>query len=319
MRRREFIAAAATLSLSQVAEAQPRPSERKIGFLHPRTVSPKSPTIMVLGPVWERLGYREPASLALRSAEGDDARLPGLAAELVALGAGVLIAVGPAAVRAATKTALPVVAIDLETDPVRSGLASSFGQPGGKVTGLFVDQPALAGKMIDLLKEAAPAVARVAIVSSPSTTGDQINGALAAARTRSMDAVVIRGGGESYDAAFNGLTRDVKTGIVQLGTPGFIVDARDFAVAAQKHGLPHIAFLKAYAREGILMTYGPRQETYFPRAAVLADRILQGEKAGELPIEGPSEFELTLNLNTARAIGVDFSPALLARADEVIE
>jgi putative ABC transport system substrate-binding protein len=257
--------------------------------------------------------------VALRSAEGDDAQLPVLAAELVALGAGVLIAVGPAAVRAAAQTAVPVVAIDLETDPVRTGLAASFGQPGGNVTGLFVDQPALAGKMIDLLKEAAPAIARVAIVSSPSTTPDQIDGALAAARARSIDAVVIGGGPESYDAAFGGLSRDVRTGIVQLGTPGFTVDAKKFAMAAQTHRVPHIAFLKAYAKDGILMTYGPRQETYFPRAIALADRILRGEKAAELPIEGPSEFELALNLHTARAIGVDFPPALLARADEVIE
>jgi putative ABC transport system substrate-binding protein len=290
-----------------------------IGFLHPRTVSPNSPTIMVLGPAWERLGYREPVSLALRSAEGDDGRLPPLAAELVALGAGVLIAVGPAAVRSAAHTAVPVVAIDLETDPVRTGLASSFGQPGGNVTGLFVDQPALAGKMIDLLKEAAPAIARVAIMSSPSTTPDQIDGAFAAARARSMDAVVIKGGRGSYDEAFNGLSRDVRTGIVQLGTPGFIVDAKSFSLAAQKHGLPHIAFLKTYARDGILMTYGPRQETYSACAVALADRILRGEKAAELPIEGPTEFELALNLKTARAIGVDFPHALLARADEVIE
>ena len=114
--------------------------------------------------MWQSLGYSEPESVLLRSADSDPSRLPTLARELVELGAGVLIAVGPAAVRAASSIGAPVVAIDLETDPIRAGLIASFSRPGGNVTGLCLDQPSLAGKWLDLLKEAAPKVKRVALV-----------------------------------------------------------------------------------------------------------------------------------------------------------
>jgi putative ABC transport system substrate-binding protein len=116
----------------------------KIGYLHPKAIDPPSPSLTTLRPVWERLGYVEGETVLLRAADGDPKRLPVLVKELVSLGARVLIAVGPAAVNAAGAAGtVPVVAMDLETDPVRSGLAASFGRPGGKVTGLFMDQPSL--------------------------------------------------------------------------------------------------------------------------------------------------------------------------------
>jgi putative ABC transport system substrate-binding protein len=312
---------AAGLLAARRVSAQAGAPTGKIGYLHPRTAAHNSPTVVALRPAWEKLGYREPGSVLLRSGEGDPARLPGLAAELVSLGAGVLIAVGPAAVKAATQAvSIPVVAIDQESDPIRSGLISSFGRPGGNVTGLFVDQPALAGKMTDLLKEAAPTIRRVAIVATADTTPDQLDAALGAARARGLEAVTVTTSGpESYDAAFASLAGNLPTGIVQLGTPGFILDAASFASAAQKHGLPNIAFLKVYTRDGVLMTYGPSQERYFPRAVTLADRILKGERAADLPIDQPTEFELAINLKAARALRLDLPPTLLARADEVIE
>src|SRR5262245_33448681 len=121
-------------------------------------------------PIWRRLGYVEGKTLLLRSAEGDPRRLPELVTELIKLEVGVLVAVGPETVRAASQatTSTPIVAIDLETDPVRIGLAASFGRPGGNVTGLFVDQPSLAGKSLQLLREATPQIERVAFVWDPN-------------------------------------------------------------------------------------------------------------------------------------------------------
>ena len=321
MRRREFVLLGAGLIAAERVFAQAGAPTGKIGYLHPRTAAVDSPTVAALRPAWEKLGYREPGSILLRSGEGDPARLPVLVAELMRLGAGVLIAVGPAAVKAATQAgSIPVVAIDQESDPIRSGLIASFSRPGGNVTGLFVDQPALAGKMTDLLKEAAPAIGRVAIVATADTTPDQLDAALGAARARALDAVTVTNSGPaSYDAALGTLGGDLPTGIVQLGTPGFILDAASCASAAQKRRLPNIAFLKVYTRDGVLMTYGPSQERYFPRAVTLADRILRGEKAADLPIDQPIEFELAINLKAARALGLDLPPTLLARADEVIE
>lgn len=172
--------------------------------------------------------------------------------------------------------------------------------------------------MIDLLKQAAPNVRRIAVVRTASTTEDQLQATAEAARLHALGLVTVSVA-EGYDRAFGSPLGDVATGILQLGTPGFMIDAPDFAIAAQKHRLPTIAGLKAYISEGVLITYGPRTETYFPRAVIIADRILRGEKPGDIPIERPTEFELAVNLKTARALGIDISPSLLARADEVIE
>jgi putative ABC transport system substrate-binding protein len=300
------------------AQAPTRPG--KIGYLHPRTIALDSPTLRVLKAAWEALGYAEPGSVILRSAADNPARLPKLAGELVELGAGVLIAVGPAAVKAASELGVPVVGIDLESDPIRHGLAASFARPGGNVTGLFVDQPSVAGKMIDLLKEAVPTLERVAIMSTPSTTPHQVEAALGAARARGVTGVLVeKSPASTYEEVFSGLGGNGGTGVVQLGSPGFILDSTSFAIAAEKSKLPTIAFLKVYVADGVLMSYGPNTDVYFSRAVVFADRILKGERPGELPIEQPAHFEFVINLKTAKALGLAIPPTLLARADEVIE
>ena len=323
MRRREVMAGlAGMIAAPCLSRAQSQRGLRKIGYLHPRTIDPAAPSLTILRPVWERLGYAEPETVLLRAADGDPARLPTLASELIGLGAGVLIAVGPAAVKAASAAnAVPVVAIDLETNPIRSGLAASFGRPGGNVTGLFMDQPSLAGKWIDLLREAAPAVERLAFLWDPTTTRDQLESAAEAAHVRGLRAFTLEvRSPEDYDKAFNdSVGRVPTTGYVQLGSPGTSVNAPSLAAAARKHRLPTIAFLKAYAQMGVLMSYGPEREGYWPRAMILADRILKGERAGDIPIEQPTHFEFVINLRTAKDIGLALSPALLARADELIE
>jgi putative ABC transport system substrate-binding protein len=312
----------AGVAFPAAAGAQTRQPAAKIGYLHPKTIDPAAPSLAILRPVWERLGYAEPDTVLLRAADGDPGRLPQLVTELIGLGAGVLIAVGPAAVKAASALGtVPVVAIDLETDPVRSGLAAGFGRPGRNVTGLFMDQPSLAGKWIDLLREAAPALERVALLWDPTTTRDQLDAAIEAARVRGVEAVTLEvRSPEDYEKVFaDRIRRGDRTGVVHLGSPGTSVNAPGLAAAARRHGVPTIAFLKAYAATGVLMSYGPDQETYWPRAIVLADRILKGERAGDIPIEQPARFELVINLATARALALSLPPTLLARADEVIE
>ncbi|HKH33239.1 MAG TPA: ABC transporter substrate binding protein, partial [Beijerinckiaceae bacterium] len=142
-----------------------------------------------------------------------------------------------------------------------------------------------------------------------------------AAGVRGMRALTIEvRSPEDYEKAFTDeLGRFPNTGVVQFGSPGTSVNAPSLAAAARKHHLPTIAFLKAYAQMGVLMSYGPDQESYWPRAMVLADRILKGERAGDIPIEQPTHFEFVINLRTAKEIGLTMSPSLVARADEVIE
>lgn len=323
MNRRMLLAAglwsgplAAASAHAQAARA------RKIGYLHPRTIAPEHPTLTVLRQAWERLGYAEGDNVLLRSADDDLRRAPALARELVAQGAGVLIVVGAEAVRVVAREVkvTPIVAIDLETDPVRAGYAVSFARPGGNVTALFLDMPSIAGKWIDLLREAAPDIERLVLSWDQSTGTDQLEVAKAAARSKGFDAAVLDlQRVRDFDAALRAFGGRPRSGIVQLGSPGFVVVAERFAVAARKYRLPTIAFLKTYVRSGVLMTYGPILELYFPRSVVMADRILKGDAAGELPIEGPDRFELAVNQATAKAIGVAIPASLLLRADQVVE
>jgi putative ABC transport system substrate-binding protein len=321
MKRRALIALIGLAAASPLhSHAQTAGASRRIGFLHPTTAAPDSPTLRLLRPVWQSLGYSEPESVLLRSAESDPSRLPTLARELVELGAGVLIAVGPAAVRAASGIAAPVVAIDLETDPIRAGLIASFSRPGGNVTGLFLDQPSLAGKWLELLKEAAPKVKRVALVWNPATPPDQLETAQQVAAARGIPTLTLEvRAPDGYDSQFQELAGGPESGVIQLGTPGFSVGAKQFAAAALRYRLPTITHQSFFAVDGALMSYGPARGGYFSRAVLLADKVLKGEKPGEIPIERPSQFEFVVNLKTARALGLALSPTLLAQADEVIE
>ena len=183
MKRRWLLRAASGLvALPASAKAQSTRLPRKIGYLHPRTIAAGHPTLQLLRSQWQALGYVEGETVLLRSANDDDSRLPVLVRELIDSGAGVLIVVGAVAVRAASLTTrtVPIVAIDLETDPVRAGYAASFARPRGNVTGLFLDQPALAGKWIDLLREAAPDVRRIVLLWDRGTGIDQLEIARAA-------------------------------------------------------------------------------------------------------------------------------------------
>ena len=303
-----------------LAHAQaPRPGG-KIGYLALDPISPSNATVLLLRPAWQRLGYVEGETMLLRSAERDAQRLPQLVAELIALKVGVLIVVGGEAVRIVSQVTkvTPIVALDLETDPVRSGLVASFARPGGNVTGLFMDQPSLAGKWIDLLREAVPTVERVALLWDPGTGRDQLEIGQAAARAKGLETAVIEfSTGTNFDDALRGLGRGQRTGIVVLTSPRF--PRAIFAEAARKHQLPSIAFQANQAQAGVLMSYGPNREAYFPRTVDLADKVLKGEKPGDIPIEQPSKFELVINLKTAKALGLTIPRELLLRADEAIQ
>ena len=321
--RRAFISGLLSLAGAPAfARAETQPGLRKIGYLHPAGVGSTHPTLAILRPVWQRLGYVEGETVLLRSAEGDPRRLPELLTELISLEVGVLIVFGSLTVRVAaqaTKTT-PIVAVDLESNPINTGLAASFARPGGNVTGLFLDQPSLAGKWLELLREAAPLIERVALAWDPSTGPDQVDAAKSAARTMGIETLVVEvRTPEEFEAACRSLHSERKTGVVQLSSAALGPFRGRLAEAALKYRLPTISFLKFYAEAGALMTYGPNLEVYFPRAMVLADKILKGEKPGDLPIGQPDRYELVINLKTAKALGIIIPPTLLARADELIE
>jgi len=314
MKRREFISlvlsAAVTWPLGTRAQT-PR-----------KRLSPDVGTLSIARQVWLRLGYIEGETVLLRSAEGALSKLPQLVAELMHQGIGVLIVVGPAAVRAAHRTsAVPIVAIDLETDPVRTGLVASFDRPGGNLTGLFMDQSSLAGKWIGLLRDVASQVQRVALVWDPNSAPDQLEAAKAVASTLKIDALTLEvRKPEEFERAFETLGNERRTGLVLLSSPTLIAPPRTrFGGAALKYRLPSIAFLKSVAEAGALISYGPNVQAYYPRAVILADKILKGEKPSDLPIERPDKFELVINARTAMTRGLTIPAHLLTLADEVLE
>src|SRR5262245_24805142 len=295
VRRREFMALVGVAAgWPLLAHAQTQRIVGKIGYVHIISLSDPGVSLPLLRPIWQELGYVEGETILLRSAEGDPGRLPQLVAELIDLGVGVLIVVGPAALRAASQVtkSTPIVAIDLETDPVHAGLAARFSRPGGNVTGLFLHQPSLAGKWLELLKECVPQIERVALVWDPSTGTDQLHAATSAARTIGIEALLLEVRTSSgHDDAFQTLGNQRRTGLILLGSPILATTPTRFADGTLKYRLPAISFFKPHARAGALLSYGPNQEVYFPRAVVLAHRILGGEKVSELPIERPDRFD----------------------------
>lgn len=308
--------------VSGIARAQSSRGVRKIGYLHPTTIAPDHDTLVLLRRAWQALGYVEGETFLLRSAQGDLARVPSLVAELIGLEIGALIVVGAGAVRATSRatTTIPIIAIDLETDPVRAGYAASVARPGGNVTGLFMDMASLAGKWVELLREAVPTIERIVLLWDPTTGQDQLELARAAARAKGIEiSVVTRRGSEGYAEAFETFPRQNRTGIVELTSPGANIGFARLAVAAQAYQMPIISFQNVNAISGALLSYGPDRSSYFPRAVILADRILKGDRASDLPIETPTRFELVINLKTAKALGIELPPAILLRADEVIE
>lgn len=170
------------------------------------------------------------------------------------------------------------------------------------------------------MREAAPTMQRVALLWDPSTGRGQLEVGQAVARAKGLQTAVIElGAGLDFDQVLSALGGRPLTGVISLTMPGFSVYQEKVAEATQRHRLPNIGFQTSYVRAGGLMSYGPAQDSYYPRAAVMADKIIRGAKPGDMPIEQPATFEFAINLKTARTLGLAIPKSLLLRADEVIE
>ena len=270
------------------------------------------------------LGYVDGKNIALevRSAGGKPEVLPALAAELVQRHVDVLYATGPAAIRAArdASTVTPIVALDLESDPVQAGWARSIARPAGNITGLFLDLADLAGKWLQLLKEAAPGIRQVGLVWDSTTGPGQLRAANAVAQGLGIElqAVEVRRA-EDLDAALRSGMNAGSKAIVLLSSPLISTGSVQLAEFVVKNRLPAISPFRRFADAGGLMSYGPDFDNFRRRAAAYVDRILRGAKAGDLPIERPTKHELVINSKTAKTLGLRIPPSLLMRADEVIQ
>jgi len=249
-------------------------------------------------------------------------RLVEMTNELIVLKCDVIFAAAPYAIQAALRatSTTPIVAVDLESDPVASGWAKSLSRPGGNLTGWFLDLPELGGKQIEFLKEAVPALQRLAVLWDATIGTVQFRATEAAASAsgvtlRSLPIQRI----EDINDAFGLALRERIQAIIVLSSPLILNQRTQIADLALRNRLPTISLYTLFPRSGGLMAYGPNLPDMYRRTAGHVDRILKGAKAGELPIQRPSKFDLIVNLKTAKALGLDIPPTLLARADEVIE
>jgi len=249
-------------------------------------------------------------------------RIDEFARELVALKCSVILATAPYAIRAvmsATST-IPIVGIDLESDPVASGWVQSLARPGGNFTGFFLDIPELGGKQLELLKEAMPMIVRAAVLWDATIGTVQFRGTETAARPSgvTLESFPIRSVEDIKDT-IDRAAREQLHGLVVLTSPLIFNQRSQIADLALKSRLPTISIFSSFPKVGGLMAYGPSLASMFKQAGSYVDRILLGANPGELPIQRPSKFELVINLKTAKALGLTIPETLLVRADEVIE
>ena len=307
-----------------VAGAQPSTKLPTIGFLIPDTLTAESQRIAAFSQRLRELGWIEAQNIAIefRTAEGHSERLAELASELVRLRVDLIVTYSTPAIAAAKQatSVIPIV-FAVTGDPLGTGLVASLARPGGNVTGLSLQQRDVGGKRLELLREALPGLRRFAIMADMDNpfAALEIDELQAAARTLGLDAVKaqIRRANDVAPAfaAFKSRVEALYVVAAPLMNTNRI-RINTWALAAR---LPTIYSTRESVEVGGLMSYGPSFLDLFRHSADIVDKILRGAKAGNIPVEQPTKFELVLNLVTAQALGLEIPPTLLARADEVIE
>src|SRR3954454_7528092 len=324
MRRREFLTAfgsAAAWPLAGQAQS-PRP-RRQVGFLHPGRSQVASMRAASFGQgLLAGAGPREGLEVVIRIAEEEIDQLPGMAAELAGLGVDAIAAVSPSAMHAAfgaTRT-VPIVAVDLESDPVASGWAASLGRPGGNVTGVFLDLPELSAKCLQLLRETAPKLTRVGVLWDPATGSVPLQALekVTALLDVTMQVQEVKRS-SGFEGAFRAIGRAEGTGLLLLPSPLVTSNLQLLADLSLAHRFPAITLFPEFGHAGGLLAYGPDLPRLFRQAGALTRKILDGADAAEQPIERPARFQLVVNLKTAEALGVTVATSVLLLADEVIE
>ena len=329
MSSRAFLIAAllhAVVATGSPVDAQQAPKIARIGYLDPVTPAAAAHNVEALRQGLRELGYVEGKTFVLESRYGEARleRLPELARQLVSLKVDVIVTVtdvATAAVKRETQT-VPIVMVN-SSDPVGTGFVASLARPGGNVTGLSNISAELSGKRLELLREVAPGLARVAFLWNPDVRGNvldykEMEGAARSQRLELQSVEVVRA--EDLDRAFSAVTnRRAQALVLPAGNPVGFANRGQIASFAQRNRLPSMYAIKEYVDAGGLMSYGPSNPAMRSRAAVYVDKILKGAKPADLPVEQPTKFELVINLKTAKALGLTIPQSLLRRADQVIQ
>jgi len=324
MRRREFITllgGAAVCPLT--ARAQQGERVGRIGVLQPFPKdAPEKNRIEAFLKELQRLGWIEGRNLQVEY-RWQVSDLQRAATELVALSPDVILVSSTPAVSAtqmATQT-IPVVFTQV-ADPVSTGIVASLAKPGGNITGFMVFDYELAAKWLELLKEIAPNVARVGVIRDPSVTSNigQLAAIQSAARLSRVEAIPLGGrNGKDIERTVTEFARGSNCGLISVASPLTNNNSDLIVSLAAQHRLPATYPFRSFVANGGLIGYGPDPIDAHRQAAGYVDRILKGEKPADLPVQTPTKLELAINLKTAKALDLAVPPALLARADEVIE
>ena len=297
----------------------------RVGVLWPNPLAASGHFVEAFRQGLRELGYVEGLNVTIefRSAEGRMERLPDLAAELVRLPVDVIQTATSPTIRAAqqaTRT-IPIV-MGNSQDPVAEGFISSLARPGGNITGLTLFSPDLAAKRLELLKEIVPTLTRVAVlwnVDDPALALSLRETVIAAQILRlEVRSLGVRGPSE-FETAVRTAIQENAGALIVLEDLFTFRYRTEIATLANSRRLPAMYGLREYAEGGGLIAYGPNLVQIYRRAATYVDKIVKGAKPADLPVEQPTRFELLLNLKTAKALGLDIPPTLLALADEVIE
>ena len=314
------------LAVAVIAEAQQPKKIPLVGFLVPGSPSSYSARIEAFRQGLRELGYVEGQNIIIeyRYTEGKSDRLPVLASELVQLKVDVIVTGTTPAIQAVknTTSTIPIV-FTVVVDPVGSGFVASLPKPGRNVTGFTNLDPRMAGKWVELLKEISPRTVRVGIpihLATSSYWEIYMPHFKAAAAPFGMEVIPAMTHDMAEFAAFvTAQAREPNGGLIPL-PGGFPLENRTEIIAlAARHRLPTVYWTRAFAQMGGLLSYGNDNADNWRRTASYVDRILKGQDPSELPVEFPVKFELLVNLKSAKALGLDVPPSLLARADEVIE
>jgi putative ABC transport system substrate-binding protein len=326
MVRRRFLltSLAGVLGAPLAAEAQQARSPRRIGVLLV-LLSPAGHEAQAFRQALRDAGYVEGRDVVIewRSANGDYARLPQLAADLVERNVEVIVADTTPAIKAAQRatSTIPIV-MAIVADPVGDGVVANLSQPGGNITGLSIMLAELSAKRLQLLKEAMPGLTRVVVLWNPPTPyhAKAVANLKAVAPSLAIEVSLVSvRTSEEISPAFDAVNRARAQALYVVDCPPFFTHRATLLKLAANARLAVISGERPYADEGGLMSYGPSYEDQLRRSVGYVDKILRGGKPSGLPIEQPTKFTLVINLKTANALGLTIPPSLLLRADQVIE
>jgi putative tryptophan/tyrosine transport system substrate-binding protein len=329
MKRREFITLLGSATAWPLAaRAQQAAGIRRIGVLMNQAADdPEAPPrVSAFAQGLQERGWTVGGNIRIdyRWGAGDVDRFRKYAAELVALAPDVILATASSIVGALQQASRAVPIVFVATiDPVGSGFVTSLARPGGNATGFTAYEFSMSGKLLELLKEIAPGVTRVAVIRDPFVPAG--SGGFASIQTVApsfgMELFPIGvGDADEMERSIAAFARGSNDGLIIVGPPSSVQVHRDLIITvAARHRLPAVYPVPYFVTGGGLISYGPNVVDQYRRAASYVDRILKGEKPGDLPVQAPTKYELVINLKTAKALGLEVPPTLLARADEVIE